>query len=110
MEKKECKWGCNCKCLWIWTLVLILILAGCWAALWTCMYKKVDNLHKPNKKTKQSSAGICRFPRFYGVYVPEIIKDAEGNITAVNRTFINFNDNKKTDQQNLETAEKYFFG
>ena len=72
--------------------------------------EKVDNLHKPNKKTKQSSAGICRFPRFYGVYVPEIIKDTEGNITAVNRTFINFNDNKKTDQQNLETAEKYFFG
>ena len=40
--------------------------------------EKVDNLHKPNGKTKQSSAGICRFPRFYGVYIPEIIKTGDG--------------------------------
>lgn len=71
--------------------------------------EKVDNLHKGNKKTKQSSAGICRFPRFYGVYKPEVIKDGQGNIIAVNRKFINFNDNNASDAINLQTAEREFF-
>ena len=72
--------------------------------------EKVDNLHLPNKKTKQSSAGICRFPRFYGVYKPEVVKDGQGNIVAVNRKFYNFNDNNKSDIENLRFAEQHFFG
>jgi hypothetical protein len=72
--------------------------------------EKVDNLHKPNRKTKQSSAGICRFPRFYGVYVPSITKNAQGDIVSVDRKFVNFNDNNKTDLENLQKAESVFFG
>lgn len=72
--------------------------------------EKVENLHKANGKTKQSSAGICRFPRFYGIFKKKEVRDANGNITIVKRDFVNFNNNNESDDVNIQTAEAEFFG
>lgn len=72
--------------------------------------EKVENLHKPNPKTGQSSAGICRFPRFYGIFKKKEVRDNDGNIIIVNRDFVNFNNNNESDETNLQTAEDEFFG
>ena len=72
--------------------------------------EKVENLHKANGKTKQSSAGICRFPRFYGIFKKKEVRDANGNIIIVDRDFVNFNNNNESDDTNIQTAEAEFFG
>lgn len=72
--------------------------------------EKVENLHKASGKTKQSSAGICRFPRFYGIFKKKEVRDKDNNIIIVDRDFVNFNDNNESDDTNIQTAEAEFFG
>lgn len=109
MEKKECKWGCNCKCLWIWTLVLILILAGCWAALWTCMYKKVDNLHKLVIEMSYGSAENLN--KLYDAvmteeYIEQISQQVESQVESMNSA--NDENYEVEDEEDIEISSEEF--
>ena len=107
MEKKECKseckWGCNCKCLWMWTLILILVLAGCWAALWTCMYKKVDAVYK--LVIEMSYGSSENFSKLYdAVMTEEYVNQITEQVDAQVESMTNSNEDEDYEDEDIDVS------